>query len=75
MTENTKAIGTMNGRWAWLFKLFLVTYNVGLALAITLAVYLTRSTLLNNEFREKGDRFTNLQAAQLEQRFDAKFAE
>ena len=31
MSENTKAIGNLNGRWAFLLKLFLATYPLVIA--------------------------------------------
>lgn len=47
-------IGQMNGWWGMLLRFMLATYPI----ILSWGVWVTTSTVLNNEFRGRGDRFT-----------------
>lgn len=49
-------IGQMNGWWGMLLRFMLITYP----LVLSWSGWITTSTVLNNEFRERGDRFTGV---------------
>jgi len=54
MSENIKAIGNLNGRWAFLLKFFLVSYHVLVVLLIGWGVWVTDELYQNREFRDSG---------------------
>ena len=54
MSDNTKAIGNLNGRWAFLLKFFLVSYHVLVVFLIGWGIWVTDELYKNHEFRDSG---------------------
>lgn len=66
--QNSKQIGSMNGRWAFLMKIFLSTWPFVLGLVAAWAIWVTTEAFKNKAFREAGDRFTYSMGVELENR-------
>jgi len=66
----TKTIGETNGVWAILLKVALLI----VPLLIPWGVWVTRETLHNHTFRSSGERFTQLNGAQMEARLVDKIS-
>jgi hypothetical protein len=52
----------MNGfskRWTVILKVILVFWTVAIAPAVPVGAWVVKSTILNNDFREKGERWTD----------------
>ena len=65
-----KSIGALNGPWSVLLRVALATYPLVLAWC----VWVTVQQFEDIAFRGRGDRFTNVQGLELEQRMLERFA-
>jgi len=69
-SQNPKRIGNLNGPWAMALKFLLATYP----LLLMWAAWVSVETVVNREFRGRGDRFTMTDASNMRREIDAQFA-
>lgn len=73
--EATKrSIGNMNGPWALGLKIMLATYPILFAALVGWSSWVTKELIVLGEFRNSGDRFTKVDAANMRREIDSQLA-
>lgn len=60
-----KRIGDLNGKWAFGLKIAIATYPIFVTAILSWGTWVTVQTFASKAFRESGDRFTQLDGANL----------